>query len=504
VRPPESVFDYIVVGAGSAGSIVAARLANAGCDVAVVEAGGTDRRPDVRIPAGIGSLYGTATWKYDAAPDPSKGDVSTPFVSGRIVGGGGAVNAMVYVRGRRADYDAWAATGCAGWSYDEVLPHFKAIETWVEGGDEFRGDAGPIHVSWCGHDHEVGRGFIAATLESGFSLNPDQNGAAQLGVSRTQVNQRRGLRSHAGREVLRALPKDRRPTLITRTVAERLLLQGRRVIGVQCGDTTLRAREEVIVSAGAIGTPALLVRSGIGPEGEHHRLAGVGENFQDHLVVSQNWDSRVPTLNTLGPVDAIRAVRDFAVRGAGALTASPFEAQLFTDDFQIAITPIRYSVDKATGRTSMDRKDGFTAYTVLLHPAGRGRVRLSDGRPVVVHERLGDPADVAMLHEGADLTRDIIEMQPAMRSIRSGGEQRRILGGTSWLTHAEDSICHPVGTCRMGIDDAAVVDPELRVHGLQGVRIVDASVMPTLPSGNTNAATMMIAHRAASLLIQGA
>lgn len=184
------IADYIVVGAGSAGSIVATRLAAAGADVIVVEAGGTDRRPDVVAGPGMLSLFATANWKYECTPDPSRGGVAERFASGRIVGGSGSINAMVYVRGRRSDYDDWAATGCDGWSYDDVLPHFRAIENWVDGADEYRGDAGPISVSWCGHDHPVDDAFIAAAVDAGHEPNPDYNGASQTGVSKSQTNQR--------------------------------------------------------------------------------------------------------------------------------------------------------------------------------------------------------------------------------------------------------------------------------------------------------------------------
>jgi choline dehydrogenase-like flavoprotein len=328
--------DFVVVGAGSAGSIVAAQLAGAGASVILVEAGGTDRRPDVRLPFGIVSLYATANWRYPTAPDPSKNSAGGAFASGRIVGGSGSINAMVFVRGRPSDYDEWADLGAVGWEFNSVLPHFKSIENWVGGPDEYRGAAGPVAVSWCGHHHPLDDAFIEAAVEAGHDRNPDPNGRTQLGVARSQVNQSRGLRCSSAKGFLRGLPEVSRPYLLTKTKATRILVTDGRATGVECEGQTLRARQEVILCAGAIGSPALLLRSGIGPGLSVVDLPGVGENLQDHLVVTQHWKSKVPTINTIGPLGAVRAVGSLAIKGTGALTTTPFEAQLFTDEFQIA------------------------------------------------------------------------------------------------------------------------------------------------------------------------
>jgi choline dehydrogenase len=411
---------------------------------------------------------------------------------------------MVYVRGRRSDYDGWAAAdGCEGWGYDDVLPYFKAIERWVGGADDYRGDSGPISVSWCGHHHRINDAFIEAATNSGHVLNPDPNGRNQLGVARSQVNQHRGFRVSSARAYLHSASPQARPQLWKRTAVSRVVFDRGRAIGVECGGRIIRARREVVLSAGVIGSPTLLLRSGIGPAGKEADLPGVGENFQDHLVTEQNWSSKIPTVNTLGPIDAARAIASLLRDGTGPLAATPFEAQLFTNDFQIAVTPLHYQLDRTTGRTSLRRVDAFTVFTVLLHPATRGRVRLQRDRPIVELARLGDAGDVRKLLDGSELARDLVESQPAMRVV-AGANISGSMTGRPWLEGREGSIYHGVGTCRMGADEMSVVDSNLRVRGVTGLRVVDASVIPTLPSGNPNAPTMMVAHRAADLIIDDA
>jgi choline dehydrogenase len=493
--------DYVIVGAGSAGSIVASRLAASGAEVIVIEAGGTDRRPDVFVPFGMISLYATANWRYATLPDPSKDHRRSAFAAGRIVGGSGSINAMVFNRGRAEDYDSWAAKGAQGWSYADVLPHFRAIERWVDGADKYRGASGPIGVSWCGHDHPLDSAFIDAAVDAGHTRNPDQNGRSQLGVARCQVNQWRGLRSSSSRAYLRGLPKVQRPRVMTRTRVDRVVVEAGRATGVECGRWRVRAREAVILSTGAIGTPALLLNSGIGPAGSVLDLPGVGRNLQDHLVVPQHWESKVATINTMGAVDAVRAVGSLTSKGKGPLTTTPFEAQLFTDEFQVAISPIRYALDPVRGRASIQRRSAFTVYTVLLHPETRGEVRLRGSVPVIDLPRLGDRSDVGNLVRGASMTRELIGSSSAMQGLAGRQLDDRGTDDLEWLAQAESSIYHAVGTCRMGADNDSVVDPQLRVHGIDGLRVVDASVMPTITAGNTNAPTMMIAHRAAGLLL---
>ncbi|MCZ0912880.1 GMC family oxidoreductase [Gordonia amicalis] len=501
-RPADSA-DYVVVGAGSAGSIVASRLAASGASVIVLEAGGTDRRPDVAMAIGMASIYRRANWLYPCTPDPSKNGFTDTFAAGRIVGGSGSINAMVYVRGRAEDYDAWADSGCIGWSFNDVLPHFRAVEDWEGGADEYRGTGGPIAVSWCGHRHEINDAFISAATEAGFAFNPDHNGASQLGASRSQVNQRRGLRCSSARGYLRDTGADA-PRLRARTQAVKIEFTGTRATSVLCSNgARIVAGQAVVLCAGAIGTPAILLRSGVGPSGSVVDVPAVGENFQDHLVALDTWRSKVPTSNTLGPRELLQATATLITRGDGALTAVPFEAELFTEDHQIGICPMHFTTDKSSGRTTFERIDGFTVSTVLLNPSGRGRVRLDGDRPRVEFERLAHPDDSRRLLDGWSMSRELIRSQPAMRSV-ADAPFINDCDGIDWLRANEVSIAHAVGTCRMGTDDGAVVDPELRVVGTESLRVVDASVMPTLPSGNTNAPTMMLAHRGAEILSRGA
>ena len=494
--------DFVVVGAGSAGSIVASRLASAGASVVVLEAGGTDRRPDVALAIGLASVYRRANWLYPCAADPSKDGCVDSVAAGRIVGGSGSINAMVYVRGRAEDYDRWADNGCPGWSFEEVLPHFREIEDWVDGPDEYRGRGGPISVTWCAHRHPIDDAFIDAAATAGYTRNPDHNGATQLGVSRAQVNQRRGLRSSSAREYLHRSGRSDSLSVRRRSQAVEITFAGSRATGVRCADGNwYRAQQEVVLCAGAIGTPALLLRSGVGPSGSVARVPGVGQNLQDHRVVTEAWRSKVPTINSLGPGDFVRAVADLIARGRGAFTGVPFEAELFTDDFQIAISPMHYTIDKISGRTTLERTDGFSVSTVVLHPNGRGRVGVVGGRPLVEFERLADPDDVTTLARGVSLSRALIRDSASMRGVADGliGDDKRPVD-TAFLASEEISIAHAAGTCRMGADDGAVVSPRLEVRDTRGLRIIDASVMPTLPSGNPNAATMMIAHRAVDLM----
>ncbi|HZQ77912.1 MAG TPA: GMC family oxidoreductase N-terminal domain-containing protein [Acidimicrobiia bacterium] len=532
-RPPADRFDYVVVGGGSAGCVVAGRLAAAGATVAVLEAGGTDRRPDVWLPAGVVSAYKLCNWKYVPEPDRSRGGLVESWPAGRILGGTGSINGTVFVRGNRADFDGWAAAGCPGWDHGSVLPYFRRLETWAGPPHPDRGTDGPIHVGYHAMPHPAADRFLAAAVEAGHPRNADYNAAVQEGVAVVQVNQRRGVRSQSSRGHLRRLPGAERITVLRKAFVERIVFDGRgRATGVEyrhAGRRRLvRAGREVVLSAGTLASPKILMLSGVGPKGEldRHGLPvvcdspGVGSNLRDHIGALQRWHTTVPTVNELGPVDGARAVAEYARRGSGPLAAVVFQVQvilrtrpeLARPDIQLAFASfgiVREQGPDGMMKVEPAKQRSVMVTTALLQPRTSGRLRLRStdpaAPPVIDYEMLADPADVTELMAGMAEARRIMA-QPAIADIVGPPfePERGCRGDDDWRAWVRSQATygvHYVGTCRMGRDDFAVVDPELRVRGVDGLRVVDASVMPTTTSGNTNAPTMMIAERAADLIL---
>jgi choline dehydrogenase len=527
-------FDYVVVGGGSAGSIVSARLAESGASVLLLEAGGTDRRPDVVVPAGIVSAYATANWKYTPEPDPSRNGAVDAWPGGRVLGGGGSINATVFVRGNPADYDSWAADGAKGWDYNSVLPTFKSMEHWAGGPDAYRGVGGRIHVEPHTNLHPANDAFNAAALAAGHPPTADYNGAEQLGVGHTQVNQRRGVRSSASREYLRRA-KGAHPTIRLHAYARKVMLRGSRAVGVEYlwrkQPARAMARLEVIVCTGSLRSPQLLMLSGIGPAAHLHSHGigvaldhpGVGSNLQEHPAVMQRWNARVPTINTIGVRDGLAMVWEYARHRTGGLAATVFHVQVMhrtehagpAPDTQIAFANFATTRDiDANGAMKVrpSKENGFLVANMFLHPRQRGEIRLRssdpDARPVIRHQLLGDPDDVRDVLAGMAEARRIMTHDP-IASLVDGmfSPERDCTDDAGWERFLRENVtygAHPVGTCRMGSDADAVVDPELRVRGLEGLRVIDASVMPRLPSGNTNAPTMMIAERGAGFVLDDA
>jgi choline dehydrogenase len=525
-------FDYIIVGGGSAGCIVASRLSASGAEVLLLEAGGTDRRLDVRIPAGVVAVYRSCNWKYIPEADSSRSGATEAWPAGRILGGGGSINATVFVRGNRADFDGWAATGCPGWEYDSVLPYFKKLEQWSGGADEFRGGAGPISVGLHTMHHEGNEAFSEAAQQAGHKRNDDYNGRSQDGVGTVQVNQRRGTRSQSSREYLGRVADANHLRVMKKALVTRILFDGTRATGVEYLHRGRRelanARTEVVLSAGSIASPKILQLSGVGSSSDLERLRipvvhdapGVGANLQEHASVMQRWRAEVPTINTMGIGGALRSVAEYARKGTGNLAATVFHQQVMhrtreglpAPDMQLAFANFATTRETdAAGALKIKpaREDGFLVTALFLHPRGRGRVGLRSSnpqdRPVIEHEMFGDSQDLADLLSGMAEARRIME-QPSMgRMVGSMFEpESSCRGDADWEQFARQNAtygAHPVGTCRMGSDDLAVVGSDLRVHGVSGLRIIDASVMPTSPSGNTNAPTMMVAERASDLIL---
>ena len=532
-RTDGGAFDYVVVGGGSAGCVVAGRLAAAGATVLVLEAGGTDRRPDVWLPAGVVSAYKLCNWKYRPEPDASRGGLVESWPAGKILGGTGSINGTVFVRGNPADFDGWAEAGCPGWDHRSVLPYFRRLETWAGPAHPDRGTDGPIHVGFHAMPHPSADMFLAAAIKAGHPHNADYNAGAQEGAAVVQVNQRRGVRSQSSRGHLRKLPGAERITVRRKAFVDRITFDGRgRATGVEYRHggrhRQARAGREVVLSGGTLASPKILMLSGVGPKDDldRHGIAvvcdspGVGSNLRDHVGALQRWHTTLPTVNELGPADGARAVAEYARCGSGPLAAVVFQVQvilrtrpeLTRPDIQLAFASfgiVREQGPDGMMKVEPAKQRSIMVTTALLGARTSGRLRLRSGDPaappVIDYEMLAEEADVADLMAGMAEARRIMA-QPAIAAIVGDAfdPERGCRTDDDWRAWVRSQATygvHYVGTCRMGSDDLAVVDPELRVRGVESLRVVDASVMPTVPSGNTNAPTMMIAERAADLIL---
>ena len=522
-------YDYVIVGAGSAGCVLANRLsAHTGKRVLLLEAGGSDWHPLIHMPAGIARLAKNRrlNWNYETEPEPSLQQRRLWWPRGKTLGGSSSINAMCYVRGVPADYDAWAeATGDARWSWSQVLPWFLHSENNTRGASALHAADGPLSVSDLRYHNPLSAVLIEAGASAGFGRNDDFNGPGQAGFGFYQVTQRDGARCSSAVAFLR--PARARPNLHVRTHAlvERILIERGRAIGVQLRHgrhhETVHA-SEIILAAGAINSPQLLMLSGIGPA-DHLRehgvtpvldLPGVGAGLQDHLdictLVSSTQNITYDHLNELAT--GWRYLRHHDGPGSSNVAeAGGFaRSRLATDarcDIQFHFVP---ALLDDHGRHRLPGI-GYTLHACYLHPRSRGQLRLrcaDPAVPIAIHAGyLSDPEghDLARMIEAAKMSREILA-QPAFTPYRGNGvfpesEPRDDNAWESFIRRKAETIYHPVGTCRMGRDEHAVVDSELRVRGVTGLRVVDASVMPALPTGNTNAPTIMIAERAAALML---
>ncbi|MGH2851228.1 MAG: GMC family oxidoreductase [Solirubrobacteraceae bacterium] len=498
----EETFDYVVVGAGSAGAVVARRLVDAGASVALVEAGGGATNPAIADPGRSHELwFSPEDWGYRTDPQHACLDREIHWPRGRVLGGSSALNGMIYVRGHRADFDAWAMHGCPGWGYEDVLPFFKRSEDSDLGPSDVHGVGGPMRVISDYPRHPVNAAMVAASIEAGIPVDPDCNDGDPNGVGFAQLHIRDGRRESAASAFLDPIAGAERLTPITGATATGLRFDGERCVGVDAGPRTIRADGEVILCAGTIGSAELLLRSGIGPAGELGELGiavradlpGVGRNLHDHLVVPVIVDSPRPIPPALPGLTQLHSQLFWRSRSG-----------LIAPDIQ----PLCFHVPVYDPTWMEGPADAYTLYAGLIRPMSRGALRLRSADPNVPPELdprlLSASADVDVLVDALALVREIIG-QPALREwsaaerypgadVRSAGQLR------DYVRRAAVSYHHQVGTCRMGRDAEAVVDPELRVHGFEGLRVADASVMPFVTSGNTAAATMMIGERAAELL----
>jgi choline dehydrogenase-like flavoprotein len=524
-------FDYLIVGGGSAGCVLAARLSeDPQVRVALLEAGPPDNSVLIQCPAGLAVLAknGQANWAFETVPQAGLNGRRGYQPRGKVLGGSSSVNAMIYIRGQRTDYDDWAAEGNPGWSYDDVLPYFKRAEHNERGADAWHGSGGPLNVMDLRSPNRFGPVFVEAARQAGHALNADFNGATQEGVGLYQVTHRNGERCSAAKAYL--APARVRPNLqvITDVRVTRIVTEGHRATGVefvQAGHVQrLRATREVLLSSGALQSPQLLMLSGIGPADElarHgialvHDLPGVGRHLHDHPDVVQVVNA--PHLKDLfglslsGIVRVLRGVFEWRAQRSGMLTTNFAEAGGFIKSRPDEATPdlqLHFVIGKLVdhGRKTVFGH-GYSCHVCLLRPKSRGRVTLASAdplaAPLIDPNFLAERDDVDRLVRGFKLMRSIVQ-QPALagyagRELEASARAQTDAQIEDFIRNFGDTIYHPVGTCRMGTGALDVVDAQLRVRGMQGLRVVDASIMPRIVSGNTNAPTVMIAEKAADMI----
>ena len=521
--------DYIVIGAGSAGCTIAARLSeDTATRVLLLEAGGDDTNRWIHIPLGFGKTFAdpSVNWCYETEPDAGAAGRKVFWPRGKVLGGSSSINGMVYIRGQAEDFDHWRQLGNTGWSFDDVLPYFRRAEHQVRGGDTFHGSGGPLCVSDV-EKHPIAEAFIDSATSLGFERNDDFNGATQDGVGYHQTTTRNGKRCSTAVGYLN--PARGRPNLqiVTHALSERIVVEGRRAVAVQYRQggvqKTARARREIILCGGAINSPQLLLLSGIGPASQlaEHGIAvvqdlpGVGKNLQDHYSAPIKLKSLLPvTVNDvmLSNIKKLKVGAQYYIfkKGPLAMISSPAalfartRPELATPDIKCSISP--FSADRP--QDGLHKFSGFTMIAYQLRPESRGEIRLKSANPAdppaMIPNYLSDPVDQQTIVEGLKLCRRLLAHPSLARFVAEEFQPGpAVASDIQLLDYARQrggTVFHPTSTCKMGVDAMAVVDPQLRVIGIEGLRVADASVMPTVISGNTNAATIMIGEKLADIV----
>ncbi|MFD9895198.1 GMC family oxidoreductase [Amycolatopsis sp. NPDC059027] len=530
--------DYVVVGSGSSGAAIAGRLAKSGASVIVLEAGKSDEQLLVTKPGMVAPMHAVpqlkkiVDWGYYSVPQKHVLDRRMPVPRGKVIGGSSSVNGMVYVRGNRANFDSWAAEGNTGWDADSVNAAYKRMEDFEDGENAFRGAGGPIRITRNKIPQEGTLQFLDATADAvGCDILDDYNAESQEGVSRMQQNAADGLRYSASRGYLRDLA----PATLdvqSRVLAKKVVIENGRAVGVEVVDAngrqrTVRAGKEVILSAGFVGSPQLLMLSGIG-HAEHLKEHGidvladlpVGDNLHDHMFHALTF--RVSSCKNKGtaPYFARGLARELLRPGSTFLANSVFEALAFlktsqaetVPNLQLHLLPWAYVSPNqdAPIRHAVDKRPALTVLTTLIYPKSRGTLRLASAdptaSPLIDFQYLADPADLDVLAEGSEMVREIFASKAFKGAIKEElhpGTQLRGQALRDAILNRATSVYHGVGTCRMGVDELAVVGPDLKVRGVDGLRVCDASIMPSITGGNTNAPAIMIGEMGAQLVLAG-
>jgi choline dehydrogenase len=529
-----SGFDYIIIGAGSAGCVLANRLsANGKHTVCLLEAGPEDRTPFAKIPGAFAYFMFSKkyNWGYHAKADSSIRNGQPLFVPrGKALGGSSTTNAMVYIRGQKQDYDDWEKVGNSGWSYDKLLPYFKKSESNERGEDEFHGVSGPVHVGDSALHYSSSKSFLEAAVQAGFNENPDFNGSEQEGVGAWQRTIKNGIRCSSATAYLNPAKQRENLTIITSALVEHIVLEKKAAIGASYRHNgkqkTITAAKEVIVCGGAINSPQLLMLSGIGsredlePHGIicKHELPGVGKNLQEHvdacvLVNSRRSDGLATS--PLGLLKILPAALKYIFKKQGKLTSVIIEAGGFVKsqahlerpDIQLGLVPLLF--DDSGRDLKLMRDHGYSCHVSILRPKSRGKITLSTAlasdAPVIDFNFFSHPDDKKKIIDGIKLARKILAA-PAFdnrrgEEIHPGKDAQSDEAIFKKCKERLGTVFHPVGTCRMGQDSMAVVDRHLKVHGIENLRVIDASIMPSLISGNTNAPTIAIAEYAADIVL---